>query len=126
VNTLLWILQAVFGAMFTLAGALKVFAYPKVLHDYAWVKDVSPGLVTFIGLCEILGGLGLILPGLTRVQPGLTAWAATGLTTIMVLAAGFHLFRGEYSSLPIALVFGALFSFIAYGRFALAPLGVRP
>ena len=73
---------------------------------------------------ELAGGLGLILPAATRIRPLLTPLAATGLLTIMVLAAGFHLSRGESGPL-INFTFGAMAAFIAWGRFKKAPLQAR-
>ena len=75
------------------------------------------GLFVFIGVCEGLGGIGLIVPAMTRVAPRLTPITAAGLAIIMILAAGFHIARGEYSFfLPINLVLGGVAAFIAYGR----------
>jgi putative oxidoreductase len=94
---------------------MKLFAFD---HFAAQTPDLSGqrALFTFIGLCELAGGLGLILPGLTKVLPALTKWAATGLATIMVLATAFHLLRGEYSHAPVTVIFFALAAFVAYGR----------
>lgn len=62
-------------------------------------------LFVFIGVCEFLGGVGLILPSMIRVKPKLTPFAAIGLALVMILAAGFQIVRGEYSSfLPLNLV----------------------
>jgi len=58
-------------------------------------------LVRFIGVSELAGALGLILPAATRIRPGLTPLAALGLSTIMALAMLFHLVRGEPQALPI-------------------------
>src|SRR5579871_3436560 len=120
-NIVLWFFQVFLGAAIGFGGVEKVFAYDKMLQQYAWVKDVSPSLVTFIGICEMLGGIGLILPALTRVMPRLTPIAASALTLLMVLAGGFHVMRGEFHSLIPVTVLGCLFAFIAYGRFKLKP-----
>lgn len=54
------------------------------------------GLTNFIGVAELLGGLGLLLlAALTGILPWLTPLAATGLALIMILAAGFHAMREE-------------------------------
>jgi len=86
------------------------------------MNAVPDNLLRFIGVSEILGGLGLILPAVTGIVPQLTAWAALGLSVIMLLAALFHLSRREYPSIVINLVLLALAAFVAYGRFVLAPL----
>jgi hypothetical protein len=73
-----------------------------------------------IGVSEFLGGVGLILPAMTGVKTKLTPFAAFGLTLVMILAAVFHIVRGEYNFVPINLVLGGVASFIAalikYGR----------
>ena len=63
-------------------------------------------LFIFIGVCEFLGGAGLIVPAMTGVKPKLTPFAAFGLALVMILAAVFHIVRGEYNFVPIDLVLG--------------------
>ena len=121
-NYVIWLFQVLLGLVIGAGGFEKVFAYDKMLHQYAWVKDVSPSLVAFIGVCEMLGGMGLILPALTRVMPRLTPIAASALVLLMALAGGFHVMRGEFHSLIPVTVLGCLFAFIAYGRFKLSPI----
>lgn len=64
-------------------------------------------LFIFIGACEFLGGIGLIVPALTGVKPKLTPFAAIGLTAVMILAAVFHIARAEYAFVPINVVLAA-------------------
>ena len=90
-----------------------------------WPGVMPAGLVRFIGVSELAGGIGLVLPALTRVKPGLTVLAAVGLVAVMVLAAGFHVTRGELRALPINLALGALAAFIAWGRSRRAPIPAR-
>ena len=71
---------------------------------------VSRGLTTFIGICEVAGGLGLILPMATGVAASLTTLAALGLGIIMVLATIYHLRRKEPAFVPIGLLVLALLS----------------
>lgn len=115
-NLILWIIQAILAAMFLMAGVMKAFQYERAKATLPWVKDVSKGLVTFIGVSELLGGLGLILPLLTGILPWLTPLAAAGLALIMILAVAFHAQRGESSAIIFNLVLGALAAFVAYGR----------
>lgn len=121
-NIALWIVQVALAAMFVLAGMMKAFQYERARATLPWVKDVPRGLVTFIGVCELLGGLGLVLPGLTSILPWLTPLAATGLALIMLLAMIFHIRRGEGQAVLFNLVLLVLTVFVAYGRFAVAPL----
>jgi hypothetical protein len=106
--------------------------FPKLTMPYealgaqmAWVPDVPEPLVRFIGLAEVLGGLGLILPAATRILPWLTPLAGAGLALDMLLAALFHLMRGEPGNAVATVVLGLLAAFVAYGRWRLAPIRPR-
>lgn len=116
-NIALWALQAILALMFLMAGSMKAFQYEKAKASMPWVKDVPKGLVTFIGLAEVLGAIGLVLPLLIGLPAILTPLAAAGLALTMLLAAGFHLKRGESKAVPMNLVLLLLAAFIAYGRF---------
>ncbi len=81
-----------------------------------------PGLfVRFIGVAEVLGAIGLILPGLLRIRPGLTPLAAAGLVIIMTGATVLTLAGGNVALALISLVVGLLSAFVAYGRWRLTP-----
>ena len=81
-----------------------------------------PGLLLrFIGVCEVLGGLGLILPGLLRIRPGLTPLAAAGLVIIMIGATGLTFAGDGLAPALFPFVVGILAAFVAYGRWRLAP-----
>lgn len=82
-------------------------------------------LIRFIGAAEVAGGLGVLLPSALRIRPSLTPLAAWGLVVVMVLAAGFHMSRGEWSSVPTNVVLGALAAFVAWGRTRPAPIAPR-
>jgi hypothetical protein len=131
-NVLLWTLQVFWGVFFSFTGFGKVLAYdPAVwnhmLHNVAWFSAVPQGLFVFIGACEFLGGIGLILPPITGVKPKLVPFAAIGLTLIMILAAIFHIVRGEPRFfVPLNLVLGGVAAFIAYGRLMAMPVAPRP
>lgn len=87
-NVFLWIVQALLAAAFVMAGVMKsTQPKEKLAPKLPWVRDFSPATVRFIGIAELLGGLGLILPAATGIAPILTPLAATGLAIIMVLAA---------------------------------------
>ena len=130
-NVLLRTLQVLWGVFFSFTGFGKVLCYdPAVwnhtLHQVAWFSAVPQGLVVFIGACEFLGGIGLILPAMTGVKPKLVPYAAIGLTLVMILAAIFHIVRGEYSFfLPVNLVLGGVAAFIGYGRLVAMPIGAQ-
>jgi hypothetical protein len=131
-NILLWILQVLLGVFFCFTGFGKVMCYRAdvwnhTLHQpVAWFSAVPQSLFVFIGVCEFLGGVGLILPAMTGIKPKLTAFSAIGLTLIMVLAAIFHIVRGEFSFfLPMNLVLAGVSAFIAYGRLMVKPIAAQ-
>ncbi len=81
----------------------------------------SGAFIHFIGVCEILGGIGLVLPGLLRIKPGLTPLAAAGLLVIMIGAVVVSLPQGV-SLAAIPFIVGLLLGFVAFGRWRMAPL----
>jgi len=126
-NAVLWTTQVLSGVFWSVTGFGKILWYKpalwnQALHEVPWLSAVPQDLIIFIGLCEFLGGVGLILPAMTGVKPKLTPLAACGLTWVMVLAAVFHIVRGEYSFLFINLVLGGVAAFIAYGRLFVSPI----
>jgi uncharacterized membrane protein YphA (DoxX/SURF4 family) len=126
-KTTLWILQLLWGVSFSITGFGKILWYKPALWNQAlqqvpWLSAVPQDLAVFIGIAEFLGGVGLILPAITGVKLKLTPWAAIGLTLVMILAAGFHIARGEYNFVLLNLVLGAVAAFIAYGRLVVKPI----
>mgnify|MGYP003676877929 FL=1 len=116
-NILLWIAQGLLGALFIMVGLMKTFQpIEEIAKSLPWVAEYSSSLVRFIGISELLGGIGLLLPSILKVQPKLTVWAAYGLTLVMILAAIFHISRGEYSGVIANLIIGLVAAFIAWGR----------
>lgn len=116
-NIALWIAQALLALMFIPAGVMKTFQTGKVKATMPWAKDASTGFVAFIGLSELLGGLGLILPWATDIAPVLTPIAAIGIAVIMLFAAVFHARRAEYSGIGMNIIMLVIAIFVAIGRF---------
>lgn len=121
INVTLWTLQVLWGVSFSITGFGKIFFYNPVLwnralHQVPWFSAVPADLMIFIGVCELLGGIGLILPAATGIKPMLTPIAGAGLALVMVLAAGFHIVRGEYAFVVLNLVLAAVATYIAYQR----------
>ena len=117
----LWVLQLLLGFFFAGSGFGKVLLYDASLYAQApeavaWYAAVPQPLIVFIGVCEVLGGIGLILPAMTKVKPKLTPISAACLTLTMLLAAGFHVVRQEYALVPANLVLGGIAAVIAVGR----------
>ena len=118
IGALLWTLQVLLAALFLFAGAMKLMMPIETLV----AQSSLPGwFMLFIGVAELLGGLGLILPGWTKIQPQLTPLAAAGLLIIMFGAVALSIADGQGSAAGIPLVIGILLAFVAYGRLELAP-----
>ncbi len=114
----LWIVQGLLALLFLWAGGIKLILPLEQLTG----PVPLPGLfLRFIGVAEVLGAIGLILPGLLRIRPGLTPLAAAGLVIIMIGATVVTLAGGAVAPALIPLVVGLLSAFVAYGRWRLAP-----
>jgi uncharacterized membrane protein YphA (DoxX/SURF4 family) len=118
----LWIVQGLLALLFLFAGVMKF-----IMTVEEMTKDVPlPGaFLRFIGVAEVLGAIGLILPGLLRVKPGLTPLAAAGLAIIMVGATVLTIVYMGVAMAPVPFVVGLLAVFVAYGRWRLAPQEAR-
>jgi uncharacterized membrane protein YphA (DoxX/SURF4 family) len=126
-NIVLWIIQVLLALLFLFAGGTKLIIPPDVLQSMGSANAVHlPGLLLqFIGVCEVLGGLGLILPGLLRIRPGLTPLAAALLVTVMIGAIALTIVGEGIAAALVPLVTCLLLIFVAYGRWRLAPHGRR-
>lgn len=109
----LWTVQVLLAALFLFAGGVKLVLPLEALKG----PVPLPGLfLRFIGVAEVLGAIGLILPGLLRIRTGLTPLAAAGLVIIMIGATAVTLAGGDVAPALIPLVVGLLSAFVAYGR----------
>lgn len=123
INIALWIAQGLLAVMFIMAGIMKATQPIEALAEsLPWVTSTPLGLVRFIGISELLGGLGLLIPSIFRFKPFFTVWAALGLALIMVLAAGFHASRGEFPNIGMNVVLIGIALFIVWGRSKKAPI----
>ncbi|HZE72892.1 MAG TPA: DoxX family protein [Pyrinomonadaceae bacterium] len=122
-NIVFWIIQVLLALLFLFAGGTKLVLPIEVLKSMGSPNQVQlPGLfIRFIGVCEVLGALGLILPGLLRIRPALTPLAAAGLAIIMIGATVLTIIGDGVGLALIPLVVGVLAAFVAYGRWRLAP-----
>ncbi len=120
-NIALWVVQGLLAAMFLMAGFMKVSKSKDELAErMAWVNDFSANAVKTIGVLELLGAVGLVLPWATGILPWLTPLAAVGLILTMIGAAITHARRGENAMIGPNVVLLLLAGFVAYGRFFLA------
>ena len=119
----LWIIQVLLALLFLFSGGTKLVLPIETLMSMGSPNAIAlPGLfVRFIGICEVLGALGLILPGLMRIRPGLTPLAASGLVIIMIGATVLTFAADGIAMALPPLVVGLLSAFVAYGRWRLAP-----
>jgi uncharacterized membrane protein YphA (DoxX/SURF4 family) len=115
----LWSVQVALAFLFAASGGMKVFMSPEAQAAMGMkdALDIPVLLLRFIGVCEIAGAFGMILPALTRIIPRLTPLAALGFATIQILAIGFHFTRGELAMMaPINLTLLGMSLFVLWGR----------
>jgi putative oxidoreductase len=123
VSAVLWLLQIVLALVFLALGLLKVTrSRERLLAVAPWVEDYPEWAVTTIGVLELLGAAGVVLPGILGVAPGLVPVAAAGLVVLMVGAVVTHLLRREpqRATGPAVLLLAALL--VAVGRSGPWPL----
>ena len=113
-NRVLWIIQGFLAFMFLFAGGAKLVTPGADLAKQA--PMLSVGFLRFVGVCEVLGAIGLILPMLLRIRPGLTPLAAVCLVGIMIGAIVITLMTGAVALAIMPFAVGLLLVFIAYGR----------
>jgi uncharacterized membrane protein YphA (DoxX/SURF4 family) len=113
-NILLWIIQVLLGLLFVFAGVMKfLMSYEDMSKDAPVVLPY--GFLLFIGACEILGGIGLVLPWATGIKPGLTPLAA-GLLIIIMMGAVVTSIPGGISMAVLPAVVALLLALIVWKR----------
>ena len=118
-NLALWIVASVLAAVFAGSGLMKQFV-PKdklAASGQGWAQDYSQSNIRLIGLAEILGAIGLVLPAAVHIAPILVPIAAVGLVLVMVGAAVVHARRNEPMNVVVNVVLIALAVLVAWGRF---------
>ena len=122
-NISLWIAQILLAIMFFNAGQMKLFhPMEQLAVIMPWSVDVPVWLVRFIGTCELLGSIGLLLPSILRIKPMLTPIAAFGFALIMLFAAIFHVSRGEGQFIGFHIIVMIIAIFIIWGRIKISPI----
>lgn len=122
-NIILWILQILLAVQFFWHGWLFLSPPPELVDIMN--TNIGPNFRIFLGIAELLGGAGLILPGLTRIMTWLTPLAAACLMIVVGSATVLHLSRGETSSAIMTAVLFVLCAFVAYIRWKVKPLTTR-
>src|SRR3954447_261395 len=121
-NILLWIIQILLALLFLFSGLTKLVPIITMPPPPPGMWMPPMWFLKFIGLCELLGGLGLVLPGLFHRQQYLTVLAAIGLLIIMIGAVVISVMGMGVAAGVLPLITGLLCAFVAYGRSKLGPL----
>ncbi len=122
-NVALWVLQGLLAVVFLAHGWL--FLAPPADMVEQMNASIPPAFRIFLGVAEVLAGVGLTLPGITRILPQLVPCAAAGLMIVMIGATVLHLARGEYSSAATTAVLLVVLTFVAYMRWKVRPIAPR-
>lgn len=112
-NRALWIAQWLLAILFLFAGIVKLVSPIQPMADQV---GLPAGLLVFVSVMEVSGGLGLILPGLLHIRTKLTPAAALGLLIIMIGATTVTLRTGAVLMALFPFVTGLGAAFVAYGR----------
>jgi len=123
-NVALWITQSALALVFLGAGSSKLLMSAEQMASQSEI-DFPLWFMRFIGVCEVAGALGLILPSVSRIRTGLTPLAACGLIVIMVGAVVSTAIAMSVPAATFPLAVGMAAAFVAYGRTHLAPITQR-
>ena len=116
-NDFLWGAQGLISASLCTGGFMKLLMpVTKISAIFAWTGQVSLPFLRFIGVVDLAGGLGILLPLLTRIHPQLTVLAALGCTLLQLLAIVFHTRRKEITDTPFNFFLLGLSAFVLWGR----------
>jgi putative oxidoreductase len=124
----LWIVQVLLGLVFIASGTMKAITpYDTLITNpnMSWAVLFPAWIIITIGVLEVLGGLGLILPSVTRIAPFLTGWAGVGLALTMVGAIITHIVDASYQGIIANVILGGLAAFVAWGRLSARPIPSR-
>lgn len=116
-KTLLWTLQITVAVILLISGYTKIFLpHDQLAEASEWTGAYTEIFVRYIGVIDILGGLGLILPGLLNIYPRIMGYAAGGVAVLMVAALVLHIDRYEFGAIWINIFILIACVIIAYGR----------
>lgn len=119
----LWVAQVALALLFGLSGVMKLTVPIASLSlQIPWTADLPAAFVRLIGIVDLAGGLGVLLPALIRIAPRLTVLAALGCAVLQLFAMAFHVWRGELNVLPMNLLLLALSLFVLWGRAIKVPV----
>jgi hypothetical protein len=115
-NISLWVAQIILSVLMLMGTVMKFMPIEKISAMMPWTGQLPAIVVRLLGLIDLLGAIGLILPALLNIKPQLTVWAAIGIILLMLCAIVFHVSRGEASVIGFNILIVALALFIAWGR----------
>jgi hypothetical protein len=118
----LWVAQILLAALLIMGVIMKFLPITQIAAMIPWTGQIPPIEVRLLGIIDLLGALGLLLPAWFRIKPQLTPCAATGIIMLMISAIIFHVSRGEASLIGINLFSIIIAAFIAWGRWKKAPV----
>lgn len=122
----LWVAQVLIFVAFTLFGCMKLFMPVEQLAAmWVWPGAVPVWFLHLMGLIDVAGGVGVLLPALTRIKPGLTVLTAAGCVLLQISAIVFHSSRGEFQALPLNFILLLLCAFILWGYGKRVPIEAR-
>lgn len=116
-NVLLWAAQLFVGISFAVIAWMKLFTpIPALAAMWPWTGQFPEVVVRGLGVIDLAGGLGILLPALTRIRPSLTVTAAACCALLQICAMAFHISRGEAEAVPVNIIFLVLSLFVFWGR----------
>ena len=125
-NITLWVVQVLTAALMALASYIKLATPIEELSlQMKWTGEVPTYVVRVLGVIDLLGGIGVILPALLKIRPGLTSLAAVGIVLLMISAITFHVSRGESSVIGFNIIILLMAGFVAWGRNKKLPIQAK-
>jgi hypothetical protein len=122
-NIALWIVQGLTATLMLISAFMKI-ATPisELSAKWKWTGELPEPIVRMLGILDLLGGIGIILPALLKIKPGLTSLAAGGVVLLMISATAFHILRGEESVIGFNIILMLFAGFITWGRYKKLPV----
>lgn len=119
----IWVVQSLLAGIFMMAGFMKTtLPIDSLGQSHPWANQVPDLLVRFIGVVELLGGIGLLLPAMLRYRPEWSNYSAMGLVLLMVVAMVYHLVKAEYGAVPTNIILASFGIYVLWGRYKKDPI----
>ena len=115
--TSLWAAQILLAVLLVMGAIMKFLPIEKISTMMPWTGQIPATFVRLLGIIDLLGAVGLILPTSLQIKPQLTFWTALCIIALMLSAIIFHIFRGEAEAIGINIFSMIMAAFIAWGRF---------